>query len=150
MEDRLRNGRKVRWLNIIDEYTRECLASIPKRRWVHTDIIEVLSGLFVMKGSPGYVRSDNGAEFTATKLREWLKVVDVSTAYIEPGSPWENGYCESFNSKMRDEFQNGEIFDTMFEVEVLTKRWVSEYNTVRPHSSLGYRPPAPQAILIAA
>ena len=103
-----------------------------------------------MKGSPGYIRSDNGTEFTATKLKEWLKAVNVSTAYIEPGSPWENGYCESFNSKMRDEFLNGEIFDTMFEVEVLTKKWVFEYNTVRPHSSLGYRPPAPQTILIAA
>lgn len=150
VEDRLRNGRKVRWLNIMDEYTRECLASLPRRHWKHTDIIAVLSDLFIMKGVPGYIRSDNGTEFTANKLREWFGNLGVATAYIEPGSPWENGYCESFNGKMRDEFLNRELFDTMFEVEALTKLWVREYNTVRPHSSLGYRPPAPQAILIAA
>ncbi len=150
VEDRLANGRKLRWLNIIDEYSRECLASIPKRKWHHIDIIQVLAGLFVLKGTPCYLRSDNGSEFTAKKLREWLGKVEVATAYIEPGSPWENGYCESFNSKMRDEFLNGEIFDTLLEVEVLTQRWVREYNMVRPHSALGYRPPAPQAILIAA
>lgn len=150
VEDNLSNGRRVRWLNIIDEYSRECLASIPKRRWQHIDIIEILSGLFILKGSPCYIRSDNGSEFTANRLREWLKNVNVGTAYIEPGSPWENGYCESFNSKMRDEFLNLEIFDTMFEAETLTKKWVLEYNTVRPHSSLGYRPPAPQAIFVAA
>ena len=146
MEDRLRNGRKVRWLNIIDEFTRECLASIPKRKWQHMQIVEILSDLFLSKGTPAYLRSDNGSEFTATKLREWLARVNVGTAYIEPGSPWENGYCESFNSKMRDEFLNGELFDTMFEVEVLTRRWVFEYNTARPHSSLGYLPPAPQSL----
>ena len=146
VEDRLRNGRKVRWLNIIDEYTRECLASIPKKKWKHTQIIEILSGLFVMKGTPAYMRSDNGTEFTANRLKEWFSQVDVATAYIEPGSPWENGYCESFNSKMRDEFLNREIFDTMFEVDILTRMWVKEYNTIRPHSSLGYKPPAPQAI----
>ncbi len=112
--------------------------------------MDVLADLFIMKGTPGYIRSDNGTEFTANKLREWLKDLGVSTAYIEPGSPWENGYCESFNSKMRDEFLNRELFDTMVEVEVLTKLWVREYNTVRPHSSLGYKPPAPQAILTAA
>lgn len=109
-------------------------------------IVEILSDLFLSKGTPAYLRSDNGSEFTATKLREWLARVNVGTAYIEPGSPWENGYCESFNSKMRDEFLNGELFDTMFEVEVLTRRWVFEYNTARPHSSLGYLPPAPQSL----
>lgn len=150
VEDRLRNGRKVRWLNIIDEYTRECLASLPRRHWKHTDVMNVLSDLFIMKGTPGYIRSDNGSEFTANKLLEWLKELGVDTAFIEPGSPWENGYCESFNGKMRDEFLNRELFDTMFEAEVLTKLWVREYNTVRPHSSLGYKPPAPQAILVAA
>jgi transposase InsO family protein len=103
-----------------------------------------------MKGTPDYIRSDNGSEVTATKLIEWLKSLEVGTAFIEPGSPWENGYCESFNGKMRDEFLNRELFDTMFEVEVLTKLWVQEYNTLRPHSSLGYKPPAPQAILTAA
>ena len=103
-EDRLRNGRKVRWLNIIDEYSRECLASIPKKKWNHTHIIELLSGLFITKGTPAYIISDNGTEFTTNKLREWFSQVNVATAYIEPGSPWENGYCESFSSKMRDEF----------------------------------------------
>ena len=150
VEDRLKNGRKVRWLNIIDEYTRECLASLPRRHWKHTDVMNVLSELFIMKGTPDYIRSDNGSEFTANKLLEWLKSLGVGTAFIEPGSPWENGYCESFNGKMRDEFLNRELFDTMFELEVLTKLWVREYNTVRPHSSLGYKPPAPQAILTAA
>ena len=147
MEDRLSNGRKVRWLNIIDEYTRECLASLPRRSWKHQNIIEVLSGLFLTKGCPAYIRSDNGSEFTANILKKWLSDLGILTAYIEPGSPWENGYCESFNSKMRDEFLNIEMFDTMYEAEVLTRRWVNTYNTVRPHSSLGYRPPAPQTVL---
>lgn len=124
VEDRLRNGTKLRWLNIIDEYTRECLASIPRRSWRHQYIIEVLSGLFVTRGCPAYIRSDNGSEFTATRLMEWLRNLNVSTAYIEPGSPWENGYCESFNSKMRDEFLNGEIFDSLHEAQVLTRCWV--------------------------
>ncbi len=150
VEDRLSNGKKIRWLNIIDEYSRECLASIPRRSWRHQYIIEILSGLFITKGCPAYIRSDNGSEFTATKLMEWLKNLNISTAFIEPGSPWENGYCESFNSKMRDEFLNGEIFDSLHEALVLTRRWINTYNTVRPHSSLGYRPPAPQTVLRSA
>ena len=150
VEDRLSNGRKVRWLNIIDEYSRECLSSIPRRSWRHQNVIEALADLFVTKGCPAYIRSDNGPEFIATRLRDWLARVGVATAYIEPGSPWENGFCESFNARMRDEFLNGEVFDTMAEVEVLTRRWVHEYNTVRPHSALGYRPPAPQTILLIA
>ena len=113
---------------------------------MHEEIISLLADLFLMKGTPCYLRSDNGSEFTAKKLRAWLEIVAVSTAFIEPGSPWENGYCESFNSKMRDEFLNLDIFDIICEVAVLTKRWVSEYNTVRPHSSLGYRPSAPQVM----
>ena len=103
-----------------------------------------------MKGCPAYIRSDNGSEFIATRLRDWLADVGVDTAYIEPGSPWENGYCESFNARMRDEFLNGEIFDTMTEAEVLTRRWVHDYNSVRPHSALGYRPPAPQTLCQSA
>lgn len=150
VEDRLSNKRKVRWLNIIDEFSRECIASIPRRSWKHQDVIEALSGLFVLKGCPSYIRSDNGSEFTATALREWLANLSIATAYIEPGSPWENGFCESFNSKMRDEFLNGEIFDTLTEAEILTRHWVHAYNTIRPHSSLGYRPPAPQAALRTA
>lgn len=150
VEDRLRNGRKIRWLNIIDEYTRACLASIPRRSWKHTDVIHVLADLFITKGVPSYIRSDNGTEFTANQLRKWLHNLGVSTAYIEPGSPWENGFCESFNSKMRDEFLNREIFDSMVEVEILTKCWIWEYNTIRPHSSLGYKPPASQTIVCVA
>ena len=125
VEDRLSNGRKLRWLNIIDEYSRECLISIPQRSWRHQQIIEILSGLFVTKGCPAYIRSDNGSEFTATMLRQWLHDLGIATAYIEPGSPWENGYCESFNSKMRDEFLNGEIFDSLREAQVLTRRWIN-------------------------
>ena len=150
VEDKLSNKRKVRWLNIIEEYTRECLTSIPRRSWKHSDVIEILSDLFVTRGCPSYLRSDNGSEFTAVVLRSWLNDLGIATAYIEPGSPWENGYCESFNSKMRDEFLNGEIFDTIVEAEVLTQRWVHIYNTIRPHSAIGYRPPAPQTILTAA
>lgn len=147
VEDKTYNGKKIRFLNIIDEFTHECLASIPRRSWRNNDIIEVLSGLMVIRGCPEYLRSDNGSEFTANKLRKWLSNVGVITAYIEPGSPWENGYCESFNARMRDEFLNGELFGNMFEAQVLTKRWVEYYNMVRPHSSLGGKPPAPQIII---
>lgn len=150
VEDKLSNGRRIRWLNIIDEYTRECLASIPKRSWRHTGVIDVLSGLFVQRGCPMYIRSDNGSEFTAKALRDWLHNLEVTTAYIEPGSPWENGFCESFNSRMRDEFLNCELFDTLTEAEILTRRWVLEYNTIRPHSALGYRPPAPHTLVLSA
>ena len=146
VEDKLSNGRKLRWLNIIDEYSRECLASLPRRRWQHNGVMETLSELFLLRGCPEYIRSDNGSEFTAKAIREWLQRLEVITAYIEPGSPWENGYCESFNSRMRDEFLNCERFDTFLEAEILTKRWMREYNTVRPHSALGYKPPAPQML----
>ena len=147
MEDKTANGRKIRFLNIIDEYTHECLASVPRRSWRSIDVIEVLSGLMVIRGCPEYIRSDNGSEFTANKLRDWLKEIGVTTAYIEPGSPWENGYCESFNSRMRAEFLNGELFENMYEAEILTRRWVEYYNHVRPHASLGGRPPSPQTII---
>ena len=150
VEDKLRNGKKVRWLNIIDEYTRECLLSLPKKSWKHMDVLDALSGLFLLRGTPEYLRSDNGSEFTANRLMGWLKDLGVITLYIEPGSPWENGYCESFNSKMRDEFLNGEIFDTLKEAEILTRQWLCTYNEIRPHSSLGYLPPAPQAVFWAA
>lgn len=147
VEDKLRNGRNIKWLNLIDEYSRECLACIPRRRWRHREIMEVLSSLFITKGTPEYLRSDNGSEFIAKSLQDMLLKLEIKPTYIEPGSPWENGYCESFNSKMRDEFLNGEIFDTMKEVEILTSMWVQEYNHNRPHSALGYKPPAPQSIL---
>ena len=112
-------------------------------------MIEVLADVMVMKGIPEHIRSDNGPEFIAEDLRKWLADIGARTLYIEPGSPWENGYCESFNSKLRDEFLNGEIFYSMKELRVLAEPWRVHYNTVRPHSSLGYRPPAPQACLPA-
>jgi len=99
---------------------------------------------------PKYIRSDNGPEFTAKAIRKWLNSLGVKTLFIEPGSPWENGYIESFNGKLRDEMLNREIFTTLTEAKVLIEKWRREYNGVRPHSSLGYRPPAPEAILTAA
>ena len=139
------DGRTARMLNLIDESTRECLLNRPERRWSSAKVIEVLADVMVMKGVPEHIRSDNGPEFVARDLRNWLADTGAKTLYIEPGSPWENGYCESFNSKLRDEFLNGEIFYSMKELRVLAERWRIHYNTVRPHSSLGYRTPAPQA-----
>ena len=110
-----------------------------------TVILEKLGELFVERGTPQYLRSDNGSEFTAKVVREWLARVGVGTLYIEPGSPWENGYIESFNGKLRDELLNLESFDTLLEANILIERWRREYNQIRPHSSLGYRPPAPEA-----
>jgi putative transposase len=147
VEDRTMDGRKVRWLNIIDEHEHLCLASVPRRSWRNTDVIEVLADLMLVHGTPEYLRSDNGSEFIAKKLRKWLAELGVTTTYIEPGSPWENGYCESFNARMRDEFLNGELFGNMYEAQVLTARWVRYYNEIRPHSALGGRPPAPQSIV---
>jgi len=147
VEDKTYNGKKIRILNIIDEHTHECLESIPRRSWRNNDIIEALSRIMLLRGTPEYLRSDNGSEFTAKKLRKWLCGAGVIATYIEPGSPWENGFCESFNSRMRDEFLNGELFGNMYEAQVLIKQWVRYYNTVRPHSSCGRRPPAPQSII---
>ena len=143
---RTSDGRPLRLLNLIDEFTRECLSIDVARRLTADDVLERLTDLFVRRGVPQYIRSDNGSEFTATAVREWLARVGVRTLYIEPGSPWENGYVESFNGRLRDELLNGEVFDTVLEAKVLTERWRVRYNTVRPHSSLGYRPPAPEAI----
>jgi transposase InsO family protein len=145
---RTSNGRPLRLLNIIDEYTRECLAIRVARNLTSEDVLEELHTLFVWRGAPEHLRSDNGSEFTAHKVRDWLKRVDVKTAFIEPGSPWENGYCESFNSKLRDELLNPELFDTLLEARVLVERWRRYYNELRPHSALGYRPPAPAAWMI--
>jgi putative transposase len=133
-------------LTLIDEYTRECLAIDVARSLKSEDVLERLSDLFVRRGVPTYIRSDNGSEFTATKVREWLARVGVKTLFIEPGSPWENGYIESFNGKLRDELLAREQFDTLLEAKVLIERWRRHFNAVRPHSSLGYRAPAPQAI----
>ena len=144
---RTRDGRAFRMLTAIDEYTRECLAIDVARQLSSDDVLERLSDLFVRRGVPGHIRSDNGPEFTARAVREWLGKVGVTTLYIEPGSPWENGYVESFNGKLRDELLDREAFDTLLEAKVLIERWRVLYNTVRPHSSLGYRPPAPEAIV---
>ena len=130
----------------MDEHTRECLSIDVARSLKSEDVLERLSDLFVCRGVPKYLRSDNGSEFTAHKVRDWLERVGVQTLFIEPGSPWENGYIESFNGKLRDEFLDRELFDTMLEGKVLIERWRKHYNTVRPHSSLGYQPPAPEAI----
>jgi transposase InsO family protein len=142
---RTHDGQPIRMLTVLDEYTRECLAIDVARRLNHQDVLDCLADLFVRKGLPDYIRSDNGSEFTAWAVRDWLKRLGVKTAYIEPGSPWENGYIESFNGKLRDELLNREIFDTLLEARVLTERWRREYNHIRPHSALGYLPPAPEA-----
>jgi transposase InsO family protein len=139
------DGRTVRLLNLIDECTRECLAIHVGRRINSSQVIEVLAEAMIEHGIPEYIRSDNGPELVVKDLRKWLAQTGARTLYIEPGSPWENGYCESFNSKMRDEFLNGEIFYSLKEVRALAERWRVYYNTERPHSSLGYKPPAPAA-----
>jgi len=143
--DRTRDGRALKILTVLDEYTRECLAIRVDRRLDSEDVLECLDELFILRGVPEYIRSDNGSEFTAEAVRGWLEKLGVQTLFIEPGSPWENGYIESFHGKLRDELLNGELFDTLWEARVLIERWRREYNTIRPHSSLGYRPPAPEA-----
>lgn len=146
VQARTRDGRAFRMLNVIDEYTRECLSIDVARRLTSDDVLERLSDLFVRRGVPEHIRSDNGPEFTAKAVRGWLGRVGVGTLFIEPGSPWENGYVESFNGKLSDELLDGEVFDPLLEAKVLIERYRVRYNTVRPHSSLRYRPPAPEAI----
>lgn len=145
--DRTHDGRRLRMLTVIDEFTRECLAIDVSRRMTSEDVLERLSDLFVQRGTPDFIRSDNGPEFAAQRVRDWLENVGVKTLFIQPGSPWENGYIESFNGKLRDELLNVELFDTLLEARVLTERWRVHYNTQRLHSSLGYQPPAPEAVL---
>src|SRR5208282_5857840 len=139
------DGRTRRLLTLIDEYTRECLAIRVARRLGSYEVIEALADVMLWRGIPENIRSDNGPEFVAKELRKWLGNVGTGTLYIEPGSPWENGYCESFNGKLRDECLNGEIFYSLKEAQIVIERWRVEYNTRRPHSSLGYKPPAPAA-----
>ena len=141
---RTSDGRALRMLVVMDEYSRECLAIDVASRLRSEDVLASLAELFVHRGLPGYIRSDNGPEFTAKAVRDWLGRLGVGPLYIEPGSPWENGYVESFIGKLRDELLDREIFDTVLEAKVLVERWRREYNQVRPHSSLGYRPPAPE------
>ncbi len=146
---RTADGRTFKILAIINEYTRECLAILVERRITSEDVIVQLFNLFVFRGVPEYIRSDNGPEFTAKAIRKWLKRMNVKTLFIEPGSPWENGYIESFNGKLRDELLNREIFTTLTEAKVLIADWKREYNQVRPHSAKGYKPPAPEARILA-
>ena len=141
------DGKAFRTLNILDEFSRECLAIKVERKLNSTDVIDVLTDLFILRGPPAYIRSDNGPEFVAQAVRDWITAVGARTAYIEPGSPWENGYCESFNARFRDELLNGEIFYSLKEARIIIEEWRRHYNTVRPHSALGYRPPAPESIV---
>jgi len=143
--DRSSDGRGLKFLTVIDEYTRECLAIDVSRSIKSGDVMERLADLFASRCVPRYIRSDNGPEFIATRLRQWIGDLGAEPLFIEPGSPWENGYCESFNGKLRDELLDRERFDTLAEARVLTARWRRYYNRERPHSSLGYRPPAPEA-----
>lgn len=139
------DGRKLKILNIIDEYSRICLASVVERKIDSQGVIYALADAMLEHGVPRFVRSDNGPEFIAKRVKRWFKTLNIQPLYIEPGSPWENGYCESFNGKMRNEFLNGEIFYSLKEAKVLSEKWRQHYNTRRPHSSLGGRPPAPLA-----
>ena len=142
---RTHEGRPFRLLGIVDEYTRECLAIDVERKLDSESVLERLGELFVQRGIPEHIRSDNGPEFTAEAVRDWMSRLGVGTLFIEPGSPWENGYVESFNGKLRDELLNGEIFYTLKEAKVLIERWRQRYNRLRPHSSRGYLPPGPEA-----
>jgi transposase InsO family protein len=143
--ERTHDGRPVRILAVIDEYTRECMALEVNRRLTSNDVLHCLGNLFIQRGIPVFIRSDNGSEFTARAVRDWLTRLGIQTLFIEPGSPWENGYVESFIGKLRDELLNGEIFYTLHEARVLIEQWRRHYNTRRPHSSLKYQPPAPEA-----
>jgi putative transposase len=147
VEAQTQDVRKVRLMTLIDEFTRECLAIRVARRINSLGVLETMADVMLVRGIPEHIRSDNGPEMTARIVRSWLAGVGAKTIYIEPGSPWENGYCESFNGKLRDELLNGEIFCSLKEAQILIEQWRNHYNTVRPHSSLGYQPPAPQAIM---
>ncbi len=147
VEERTHEGRKYRMLNIVDEFTHECLAIRIARKLKSTDVIDALSDLFILRGVPGHVRSDNGPEFVAKAVQEWIATVGAKTAYIAPGSPWENGFIESFNARLRDELLDGELFYSLKEARIVIESWRRHYNTVRPHESLGYKPPAPEVFV---
>ena len=149
VEDRTHDGRKYRMLNIIDEFTHECLAIRIDRRLKAIDVIDLLSDLFILRGVPEHIRSDNGPEFVAKAVQGWIGAVGAKTAYIAPGSPWENGFIESFNARLRDELLDGEIFYTLAEAKIIVESWRRHFNTVRPHGSLGYKPPAPEVFVPA-
>jgi putative transposase len=147
VEDRTHDGRKVRILNVIDEFTHECLAIRVDRQLKAIDVIDVLADLFILRGVPTHIRSDNGPEFVAKAVQTWITAVGAKTAYIERGSPWENGFVESFNARLRDELLDGEIFYSLQEAKVVIESWRRHYNSIRPHASLGYRPPAPEVFV---
>ena len=147
VEDRTRDGRRFRLLCVVDEFSREALAIRVARKLGSADVIDVLSDLFILRGVPGHIRSDNGPEFVAEAVQGWIGGIGAKTAYIGPGSPWENGYVESFNGKLRDELLDCEVFNTLAEARVLIERWRRHYNAVRPHASLGYRAPAPEVVV---
>jgi putative transposase len=147
VEDRTRDARKYRMLCVVDEFTREALAIRVARRLDSNHVIEVLAELCLVRGVPEHIRSDQGPEFIATAVKDWIAAVGAKTAYIEKSSPWENGYVESFNGKLRDELLNVEIFNSLREAQILIENWRRHYNTIRPHSALGYRPPAPEIIV---
>jgi transposase InsO family protein len=149
VEDRTHDGRKYRMLNIIDEFTHECLAIRIGRRLKAVDVVDTLSDLFILRGVPEHIRSDNGPEFIAKAVRDWIGAVGAKTAYITPGSPWENGFIESFNARLRDELLDGEIFYSLAEARIVIESWRRHYNTERPHRSLGYKPPAPEVFVPA-
>jgi putative transposase len=149
VEERTHDRRKLRLLNIIDEFTHECLAIRVARQLKSIDVIDLLSDLFILYGVPDHIRSDNGPEFLATAVQEWIAAVGAKTAYITPGSPWENGFIESFNARLRDELLDGEIFYTLREAQIVIESWRRHYNAVRPHASIGYRAPAPEVLVPA-
>ena len=149
VEDRTHDGRKYRMLNLIDEFTHECLAIRVDRKLKSADVIDVLSDQFVLRGVPEHIRSDNGPEFVAKAVQDWIGAVGAKTAYIERGSPWENGFIESFNARLRDELLDGEIFYSLAEARIVIESWRRHYNTERPHGSLGYKPPAPEVFIPA-
>lgn len=149
VEDRTHEGRKYRMLNVVDEFTHESLAIRVRRKLNSMDVIDVLCKLFLARGIPGHIRSDNGPEFIAEAVQKWIAAVGAKTAYIAPGSPWENGYVESFNARLRDELLNGEIFYSLREAQIVIESWRRHYNAVRPHASLNYKPPAPEVFVPA-
>jgi transposase InsO family protein len=149
VEDRTHDGRKYRMLNIVDEFTHECLAIRINRKLNSVDVIDTLSDLFILRGVPEHIRSDNGPEFVAKAVQEWIAAVGAKTAYITPGSPWENGFIESFNARLRDELLDGEIFYSLKEAKIVIESWRRHYNTLRPHGSLGYKAPAPEVFVPA-
>ena len=147
--DRIGSGRTLKILVITDDATHEAVATVPEHTIGGDHLTRILDGICSQRGKPAVIRSDNGPEFVAQAVQDWIRAVGAKTAYIAPGSPWENGYVESFNARLRDELLNGEIFYSPREAEVIIENWRRHYNTVRPHASLGYRPPAPEVLISA-